>query len=262
MVSLDNRKYNQRAFDHLHSRPRGLTPRNLSRIEWIVRNLPEPAGAILDVGAGAGKITNALVERNFELTAVDVSMNALSRNQGRRVQSDICKLPFLDQSFDTVLCSEVIEHLLDAELRGTVSELCRVARRHVIVTVPYAEQLEPRMTRCNRCGSLFHVWGHVRSVNEMALRGLIGPTDGFTLSSFSLSDWKQTNGNPVLDKIKLRLFKGYKNDESVMCPSCFNTDMPIYKKTLAVKVIDRLQRYLGREAPAWALAVFTRGNNT
>ena len=43
-------------------------------------------------------------------------------------------LPFRDDSFDTVLCSEVLEHLehpVDA-----LRELNRVARRHIILTVP------------------------------------------------------------------------------------------------------------------------------
>lgn len=258
MVLHENRRYNQRAFDYLHSVPRGMTDRNRSRINWIICNLPQPVGEILDVGAGAGKISNALVANGFHLTALDVSGNALGHNHGRRVQGDICNLPFLDRSFETVLCSEVIEHLYDAEMRATIAEICRVSNRNVVITVPYAEQLEARMTSCNACGCVFHVWGHVRSVNESMLRNLINSTDGFELSSVSTSDWKEVRGFGFLGKIKLRWLKGYMNDESVMCPSCFNTKIPIYPRTFPVKIIDRLQKYLGRESPAWALVVFTR----
>ena len=46
-------------------------------------------------------------------------------------------LPFPANSFDLVVCSEVLEHLDD--VRQAVSELTRVSARHVLISVP----LEP-----------------------------------------------------------------------------------------------------------------------
>ena len=43
-------------------------------------------------------------------------------------------LPFADKSFDTVVCTHVIEHILD--YRDAIAELRRIARRRLIIVVP------------------------------------------------------------------------------------------------------------------------------
>ena len=50
------------------------------------------------------------------------------------VEGSIYHIPFDDDAFDTVLCSEVLEHLEDPD--AGLRELLRVARQRVIVTVP------------------------------------------------------------------------------------------------------------------------------
>lgn len=52
----------------------------------------------------------------------------------RYITGDLYALPFEDDTFDTVLCSEVLEHL-DHPGRA-FRELRRVARRAVVVSVP------------------------------------------------------------------------------------------------------------------------------
>ena len=46
----------------------------------------------------------------------------------------IPRLPFADRSFDVVVCSEVLEHL--DNLHHTFAELVRVARTHVLISLP------------------------------------------------------------------------------------------------------------------------------
>ena len=49
-------------------------------------------------------------------------------------------LPFRDQSFDSVLIFEVLEHVADIE--KVLSEAFRVARKNVLITVPNSEDIE------------------------------------------------------------------------------------------------------------------------
>ena len=100
------------------------------------------AQSVLDAGCGEGFVTRYLAQQNpaLRLTGVDLSKEAIAYAQDHfgdlahfRTGS-LYKLPFSDNSFDVIVCSEVLEHLDDTE--RAVSELKRVARRYVLITVP------------------------------------------------------------------------------------------------------------------------------
>ena len=61
----------------------------------------------------------------------------LDRNPESRAQvlGSVYTLPFADRSFDVVTCLEVLEHLNDP--RAAAEELQRVARKAVVLSVPY-----------------------------------------------------------------------------------------------------------------------------
>ena len=61
-------------------------------------------------------------------------------------QGNIYELPYEDNSFDVVLCLEVLEHLEYPE-RALKAELQRVARKYCIVSVPN----EPFFQMANFC---------------------------------------------------------------------------------------------------------------
>lgn len=98
--------------------------------------------SVLDAGCGEGFVTRFLAQQNpdLRLTGMDLSPDAVAYAQEHfgdlatfRTGS-LYKLPFSDNSFDVVLCSEVLEHLDDTD--RAIAELKRVARRHVLITVP------------------------------------------------------------------------------------------------------------------------------
>jgi methionine biosynthesis protein MetW len=85
----------------------------------------------LDVGCGAGQTYAQLVYRSAaSYTGVDVSSTAvdLARSNGLRAEliDDAASLPFADDSFDVVICIEVLEHLFLPQ--QAVSEILRVLR--------------------------------------------------------------------------------------------------------------------------------------
>jgi len=93
--------------------------------------------SFLDVGGGEGYIS-ALAKELFSVTAhtTDLSEEACLRAgeifdlQG--IATDATQLPFQDESYDLVLCSEVIEHLSSPVF--VISELVRVAQKYVVIT--------------------------------------------------------------------------------------------------------------------------------
>ena len=56
--------------------------------------------------------------------------------QARRVCADGCRLPFADNSFDTAISLDTVEHLPRAGRTLFLNELKRVTRRSLIVTCP------------------------------------------------------------------------------------------------------------------------------
>jgi methionine biosynthesis protein MetW len=98
-----------------------------------------PDSRVLDIGCGDGVLCSLLDgELGCAVCGADFSKVALERVKERGfpvVQVDIEKpLPFVDDSFDHVVCSEVLEHLFDP--RAALKEMVRVASRSVVVTVP------------------------------------------------------------------------------------------------------------------------------
>ena len=85
---------------------------------------------VLDVGCGTGFLLDHLkrARPDLALTGVDFIIEEGTRTRHpdiRFEQANIEKLPFADASFDTVVCTHVLEHIL--EFRQALSELRRVA---------------------------------------------------------------------------------------------------------------------------------------
>lgn len=97
-------------------------------------------GSICDVGCGTGFLLRQLAAASpagTALTGVDFQLEpdiAARLPQARFVESGIESLPFPDQAFDNVVCTHVLEHVLN--LRDAIAELRRVTRRRLIVVVP------------------------------------------------------------------------------------------------------------------------------
>jgi len=75
---------------------------------------------------------------------------------------------FRDDSVDTVVCMEVLEHVDD--LKTAVDEILRVARRRVIITVPCSQKLSYEL--CIHCNRYTPVSGHLRAFHRDSLQRL------------------------------------------------------------------------------------------
>ena len=102
-------------------------------------------GAALDIGCGDGAVTAHL--RAAELVAADVSQVALARARPRLTGATLVeldpddRLPFLDNSFDEVLCTETIEHVRDVQLFFSEARRVLRPRGSLWVTTPACGRL-------------------------------------------------------------------------------------------------------------------------
>ncbi|MFL6261957.1 MAG: class I SAM-dependent methyltransferase [Thermoanaerobaculia bacterium] len=98
--------------------------------------VPWPAARVLEVGGGHAQLAGPLAERGYGVTVTGSS--AVCRERlGRETPFEVCdagRLPFPDRGFDVVVAVRLLTHL--ERWREALAEMCRVARRAVIVDYP------------------------------------------------------------------------------------------------------------------------------
>ncbi len=106
----------------------------------IRRYLPPAPSPVLDVGCGFGGHGRELIAAGYDWLGVEVKASdcaELARLGLPHRQVDGRTLPFANDSFDTTICIEVLEHIADPAL--FLAEIRRVSRRRFLVSVPNLE---------------------------------------------------------------------------------------------------------------------------
>ncbi len=106
------------------------------------------------------------LRKRFPCVGMDLSFAAVARVADPRCQADLGKLPFDDSRFDAVVATEVLEHIPTRADDTALDEMVRTARKWVLVTVPYCEDLEDSQLICPQCRCRFHRDYHVRSYRQ------------------------------------------------------------------------------------------------
>jgi len=105
----------------------------------IFSNWLEPGSRVLDLGGGDGHLGEILTtEKHSQVTVLDLSEVAIALAKKRGLEARIGnledKLPFADNTYDVVILSEVLEHLVNSE--NVIKEAMRVCKKMVIGSVP------------------------------------------------------------------------------------------------------------------------------
>ncbi len=103
------------------------------------RRLPEYRGEVLDVGCGLSPYRSLLDSKLTRYVGIDISDSAKFDTANPEVVSfDGEHIPFPDNHFDAVICTEVLEHV--ANFQQLIDEIHRVMKdgAAAIVTVPWS----------------------------------------------------------------------------------------------------------------------------
>ncbi len=143
---------------------------------------------VLDFGCGPGFLWDHLraMDSAWRYTGLDFSSDsvALVRNKAqgnpRFVDAHyVSRLPvsLAPGQFDVVLLIEVVEHLKDEYLDGTLAEAARLLKRGgvTVITTPNEEDLSKATKICPECGAIFHEWQHVRRWSAQTLTERMRP---------------------------------------------------------------------------------------
>jgi SAM-dependent methyltransferase len=138
----------------------------------------------LNIGVGNGFLEKDLSARGWRIRSLDPTESAIKRLREMGIEVDmgcIEALPYGNDTFDVVFCSEVLEHLSDSQLNEGVKEVLRVLKPggYFLGTVPYKEDLNNNKVICPDCGKIFHRWGHQQNFDETKLTTIF--SDGLTI---------------------------------------------------------------------------------
>jgi len=106
------------------------------RNPWVEQQIVRECGAgvsVLDVGCGAGFLSNHLARAGFQVTGVDASQASIdvaarhdTTHTARYLLGDALALPFASASFEVVCAMDFLEHVEDPA--AAVTEMARVLK--------------------------------------------------------------------------------------------------------------------------------------
>ena len=161
-------------------------------LEALLEGAVAPGARWLDAGCGTGHFSRLIARLGARVEGVDGadSMIAAARSLGPgtpgevvyRTASDLAALPDADGSFDGVLCSSVLEYLVEPE--RVASEFARVTRSGgaLIVTLPNAHAVVRRVQALQFAvtGAVFRqpspaYWAHMKRMwSSSKARSFVG----------------------------------------------------------------------------------------
>ena len=105
--------------------------------DWSTK-LPKNS-RILDLGSATGGNSIVLRELGFKVTGIELSDFGYQTQMAKGldvIQADACKIPFSDNTFDVVICLDLLEHIEHDSV--AISEVVRVVKEDgkILISVP------------------------------------------------------------------------------------------------------------------------------
>lgn len=87
--------------------------------------------SVLEIGPGNGLVAEYLRRRQVSVLTIDID-----HRLNPDVVGTLTNMPFAEDSFDLIMCCEVLEHLPYEQLSGALSEIHRTCRSDAVLSVP------------------------------------------------------------------------------------------------------------------------------
>uniref|UniRef100_A0A6M3J0R6 Putative methyltransferase n=1 Tax=viral metagenome TaxID=1070528 RepID=A0A6M3J0R6_9ZZZZ len=154
-----------------------LKPHQQKRMQWLKAHA---VGSVLEVGCSWGYVSAYVgAEAGVDINPDNIMVARILSPEIEFREGDALALPFPNKSFDTVLLTEVLEHMPWERVAKACREAIRVARKRVLVTMPDGE------TDTEDAANVKHAWLATRQrVLEVGTRflppkGCISRDSGF-----------------------------------------------------------------------------------
>jgi SAM-dependent methyltransferase len=215
--------------------------------------IPRDVGSVLDVGCGDGSLLRS-VDSAICKVGVDISFTALSLvTSVHRVLASSEVLPFRENEFDLVMSTEVLEHLPAGGFEASCSEIQRVARGYVLISVPFHEDLARKQVRCSRCGHVYHIHLHLRSFDLSSLEGVF---PSYQLKEYRFSGSLEKTYPSWLLAIRRKYGHRWEWDKAAICPQCGHKDRRPPRRSIISVATSLAGTLIGKRNPKWISALY------
>lgn len=207
-----------------------LRAENKAMFPWIlnkIRQFSSPQSEILDVGCGAGFLSNQLARQGYQVTGVDIEEEVLEVAKKHDATgsvvyrpADAYKLPFENASFDIVTAMDFLEHVEEPD--KVIKEFSRVLKpgglfffhtfnRNLLshfVVIKLIEWFVKNTPKNMHVINLFITPEEIKKYCKeasMEVMGMIG-----VMPKFSTIDWNMVKTGVVSRDMEFRLTKSTK----------------------------------------------------
>lgn len=211
--------------------------------------------SLLDVGGGEGY--SVYIAR--EIFDVNVKNCELSEEACKRAKeifnidsdpADIHNLPYTDNQFDVVLCSETLEHVTD--VNKSISELLRVASKSVIITVPHQST---KFIEDNIRKKIPH--GHIHNFNLQSFNFL--KTKGYLVFSKKMVSPLLKIHRGLIEAMPLEYNKKDLRREKIF-KDVYNASLPLLRRLFNKKAacfLLKLDEFISKWSPLYGSIIIT-----
>jgi len=175
----------------------------------------------LDFGSGSGEIISSLIQKGYQVAAYDISDERVgSLEKFTDTKNSELFLGYIsgddDQLFDTVIMTDVIEHIIPEQLDFTLEHVKSRLNPGgtVIITTPNNEDIGLGICYCPICNHTFHRWQHLLRFSGEDLEELM-TAKGFTTKHLHLVDFSYNRIIIEENKILKKQIKELKESGSI-----------------------------------------------
>lgn len=208
---------------------------------------PSKNDLILDLGCGNARDIETFSKRGTRCVGIDLSEGMIkeARRKAKRenlenvefIVGDAIKLPFKDNTFDKVSCSETIEHI--PNWKKAAKEMKRVLKKDglLVITTPNKKSLY---------GSTKIIFGLIGKILRALGRGSREPKHPYDV-------WKTQK--EVLSVLRKNNFKIKEKRGICFIPGQWTYFLPSRLKKLLVRLIDPVEEQIRKKLTPWGYMI-------
>ncbi len=177
---IDHYKKDAQIFDY-YEKSDDVTENERTRLnQKIVRQINKNAQLILDVGCGNGWLSQTIQNDQNKVISLDIALNNVQKallntphENHFGIVADVFHLPFAKNSFDTIVASEIIEHVYDP--MKFIDRLFEILKPggELIISTPFDEKIP--LYLCVHCNKSTPKNAHLHSFNDLNIKKVIPP---------------------------------------------------------------------------------------